>query len=296
MSTTYTGYPHSLAAAPTIRRFWMGMPQYRTGSKHECDTSRTVGQSMLYCRLVWLIRARRAVLTTGTMSEREVSNPAGPWTVSHLAEVVAHTDEYAGGGAVAAMTLAGAAATAELVFQLTARRRDLSDDEKQSLQMKVEHCRQLRARFLTAIDEDMASLTELMDAQRQARRARKSTQEQDLDVATARVRAAVDQAIKTPLLAAREASTLLDDIQDALPLARTFTVSDLGAAAATTNGAITALLLMAEVNLGMLDDARESDRLGEEINQLAESTSRQAESIVSTTRRVITANADRDGK
>lgn len=226
------------------------------------------------------------------MGEGDVSNPVGPRTVSQLAEVVARTDEYAGGGVVAAMSLVGAAATAELVFQLSARRRTLTGDDQRRLEAKIERSRQLRSRFLSAIDDDMASLAELMDAQRQARRARRSPDEHDLDAANARLKSAVTQAIQTPLQAANDAFTLLEDIQDALPLARSFTVSDLGAAAATAKGAITSMLLMAEVNLGMLDDQDESERLAAEINQRAEAAAVQADAIVAATRQVITADTD----
>lgn len=229
------------------------------------------------------------------MGESDVSNPVGPWTVSQLGEVVARTDEYAGGGAVAAMSLVGAAATAELVFQLSARRRTLSEGDRQRLHEKIERARQLRSHFLSAIDHDMASLVELMDAQQQMRRARKEQGEHDLETANTRLQAAVSAAIQAPLRVANEASTLLEDIQDALPLARSFTVSDLGAAAATTRGAISSLLLMAEVNLGMLEDARESERLAQEINRLAETSSGQADEIVATTRRMINATTDQGG-
>lgn len=194
------------------------------------------------------------------------------------------------------MSLVGAAATAELVFQLTARRRGLGDEDRQRLETMIERARTLRARFLNAIDEDMVSLTELMDAQRSSRRARKSPEEYDPDVAATRLGSAVDQAIQTPLHAARDAMTLLEDIESALPLASTFTVSDLGAAAATTEGAITSLLLMAEVNLGMVANTEEATRLGDELQQIADEASERARAIVSSTRGTITAKPDQDGQ
>lgn len=241
-----------------------------------------------FARQLW--RTVTGMTGSGAMDETTRS-----WTVSGLGEMVAQTDQFAGGGAVAAMSLVGATATAELVFQLSERRRSLDESDRRHLQEKVERARRLRARFLRAIDDDLHSLSELMDAQRRVRRARKSPQDHDMNLVTGQLRTAVDRAIHTPLQAAKDAATLLYDIEEALPLARTFTVSDLGAAAATAQGAIVSLLLMAEVNLGMLDDLTDAERLGEEVSELHRSATDRAGAIVERTRQLISARDNRDG-
>lgn len=208
------------------------------------------------------------------------------WTIERLASEVARTDRFAGGGAVAAMSLAGAAATAELVFLLSAGRRKLSDQERDQLTDAVKLCQRLRTIFQHAIDEDIASLNELMDAQSQLRAERKAGN-QPSKALTQRSEEAVAAAIETPLRVARDAKRLLRTIDELQHLARPFTASDLGAAAATSAGAIQSLLLMAEVNLGMLGDENDVERIAQEIEDLYSQSRDQAASVVAHTRGVI---------
>lgn len=215
-----------------------------------------------------------------------MSQSIAPWTIENLSDEVARTDRFAGGGVVAAMSLAGAAAIAELVFQLSAGRKKLEEAERAQLTDAVTLCRTLRTIFQHAIDEDIASLTELMDAQSQLRKARKTSSEVSPEIVQ-RSSQAVEAAIETPLRLARDAKRLLRTIDDLQHLARPFTASDLGAAAATSAGAITSLLLMAEVNLGMVVDENEATRIAQEIEDLYSQTQDQARSVVEHTRGVI---------
>lgn len=208
------------------------------------------------------------------------------WTIQDLGEEIARTDRFAGGGAAAAMSLVGAAGTAELVFQLSARRRSTDIGDRERLEEAARLCSRLRTIFLLAIDEDIASLTELMDAQSQHRSARKSGDEIPAPVEQ-RMEQAVEAAIETPLRVARDAKRLLRTIEELQHLARTFTTSDLGAAAATTFGAITSLLLMAEVNLGMVRNEADATRIAQEIEDLYSQSQEQVNNVVAHTRNVI---------
>jgi methenyltetrahydrofolate cyclohydrolase len=215
-----------------------------------------------------------------------VNRTIQPWQIEELGDEVARTDRFAGGGAVAAMSLVGAAAIVELVFQLSAGRKNLEPQDRSSLEEAVALCGRLRQTFLHAIDEDIASLTELMDAQSQLRAMKKAGDEIPVDVSR-RSSNAVEAAIETPLRVARDAKRLLRTIDELQHLARPFTASDLGAAAATTSGAITALLLMAEVNLAMIDNEQDSTRIAQEIEDLYSQSQDQANNVVAQTRSVI---------
>ncbi len=215
-----------------------------------------------------------------------MSSPEKPWTIDKLVETIASTDQLAGGGAVAAMSLAGAAATAELVFQLSAGRKNLETHDRSELERAVQLCQGLRQMFLQAIDEDIAALTELMDSQSQLRKARKSAEDVPASIVE-RSREAVDAAIENPLRVARDGKRLLRTIDELQHLARPFTASDLGAAAATSAGAITSLLLMAEVNLAMVDQEEEATRIAQEIEDLYSQSQEQANNVVAQTRSVI---------
>jgi formiminotetrahydrofolate cyclodeaminase len=208
------------------------------------------------------------------------------WTVKDLGAEIARTDRYAGGGAAAAMSLVGATATAELVFRISATRRKISDEDRARLDSAIELCGRLRTIFQHAIDEDIASLTELMDAQSQLRKANKADSPVPADIEK-RANQSVEAAIETPLRVARDAKRLLRTIAELQHLAKKFTVSDLGAAAATTAGAISALLMMAEVNLGMVLNEEDSTRIAQEIEDLYSQSEDQANQIIASTRSVI---------
>ncbi len=208
------------------------------------------------------------------------------WTITGLTDQVARPDQFAGGGAVAAMSLAGAAATAELVFELSSSRRKISEADRSRLREAVALCQRLRTIFEHAIDEDIAALNELMDSQSQLRSARRQADEIPAHISE-RSNEAVEAATETPLRVARDGKRLLRTIEELQPLARAFTASDLGAAAATCSGAITSLLLMAEVNLSLINDESTATRIAQEIEDLYSQSREQADRIVASTREVI---------
>lgn len=208
------------------------------------------------------------------------------WTITGLSDQVASPDHFAGGGAIAAMSLAGAAATAELVFELSTTRKKIDEVDRARLREAVALCQRLRTIFEHAIDEDIAALTELMDSQSQARSARRHGGAVPEDIRQ-RSDDAVEAAMETPLRVARDAKRLLRTIEELQPLAKSFTVSDLGAAAATCSGAITSLLLMAEVNLSLINDESSAARIAQEIDDLYSQSREQADRIVASTREAI---------
>jgi formiminotetrahydrofolate cyclodeaminase len=215
-----------------------------------------------------------------------MSQTQGTWTISGLSEQVATPDQFAGGGAVAAMSLAGAAATAELVFQLSSSRKKLEEADRQRLSDAVTLCQRLRTMFQLAIDEDIAALTELMDAQSALRSARRYGEDIPPHIRK-RADDAVEAATETPLRLARDGKRLLRTIEELQSFSRTFTRSDLGAAAATCAGAITSLLLMAEVNLSLVSDESTAQRIAQEIEDLYSQSQEQANRVVASTRSVI---------
>jgi methenyltetrahydrofolate cyclohydrolase len=209
------------------------------------------------------------------------------WTIAGLAEEVASTSRYAGGGAVAAMSLVGAAATAGLVIGLSRRRRDIDPTAAEKLDRLADLASATRKTFLDAIDLDIGSLNELMDAQRALRQARKADDEGAIAAANESLQRAVREAIDIPIDVARDAVQLLRGIDDARAFARAFTMSDLAAAAATTRGAIESLVLMAEVNLGLLEDQEYAARAQQEVDAIEREAARLSQTIIDETRNTI---------
>jgi formiminotetrahydrofolate cyclodeaminase len=163
---------------------------------------------------------------------------------------LADPDLFSGGGAVAAVTLAEALATTQLVVTLAARRKSLAH-RRLDLDAILASLGELEAPLMVAADRDMAALAELLAAQRAAR----APDPEQRAVAQQAVADALRRAAGEPAAVAEHALQLLRLVRRAVPFATRFTVSDLGAAAALAAGAAEASLLMSEVNLALLGDA-----------------------------------------
>jgi formiminotetrahydrofolate cyclodeaminase len=203
------------------------------------------------------------------------------YAVRELADLVADPDAYAGGGVIAAASLAGAAATAELVAALASRRKKLSEDDRRRLVEVVAMLQLQRERYLDAIDEDIDALQRLMAAMRQERKSRNTN---DAQAARAELARSLQWAIEIPIQVARDGVELLEAVSITVPLSRAFTRSDLGAAAATANGAVAAMLLMARANLDMVDDPTARNRWRRDIERLESTAQALSDRIVASAR------------
>ncbi len=165
--------------------------------------------------------------------------------ISHVAD----PSHNSGGGVIAGLTLAGAAASAELVLRLAVRRKSLADQREQIeklLNGVVNH----RVSFENAADRDIAAFTELVNTQREMKLLRKEAPAE----ADTRLQSAYVHAAEVPLALSREAIEFMEEVQSSLDFASRFTVSDLGAAAALARGAIDAALLTVDANLAYIDN------------------------------------------
>lgn len=168
-----------------------------------------------------------------------------------LFDQVADPAHNSGGGVVAGVTLAGAAASAELVLRLAARRKSLAGraDEITGLLNQIVA---YRSSFEGSADRDIAAFSELVETQR----AVKPLRDQDPDEVRRRLQVAYVHAANVPLGLAREATEFMSHVEKGLEFASRFTISDLGAAAALARGAIDAALLTVDANLAYIDDDR----------------------------------------
>ena len=157
---------------------------------------------------------------------------------------IADPDVFCGGGSVAALAAAGAAATALLVMRLNVKRRS-NAGKRAEIQQAIGETEAAIDAFHAAADDDIAILGELLTAQRAARSGGSSDD----------YLAALTNAAESPLRMAERIAILLDTIATQLPISTRFTVSDLGAAAVLAEGACRAALLTAEVNIALLGDA-----------------------------------------
>jgi formiminotetrahydrofolate cyclodeaminase len=162
--------------------------------------------------------------------------------------MIADPDIFCGGGSVAALAGAGAAATALLVMRLNAKRRSNAAirGEIEELIIRTDA---LIEKFYRAADADIQQLQVLLDAQR----ALKHGGDRD-SYAHALVRAA-----ESPIEVAELVQELLETIKTQLDISTRFTVSDLGAAAVLADGCCRAALLTAEVNIALLAETEGVD-------------------------------------
>lgn len=155
--------------------------------------------------------------------------------------MIADPDVFCGGGSVAALACAGAAASALLVFRLSFRRKS-NAGRRGEIGDAVAATEQLIEDFYRAADEDIASLQALLAAQR----AVKDSEDRRPYYL------ALERAAEAPIVIAEHAVVLLDLVEPQLAVASRFTISDLGAAATIAEGAARAALLTAEVNIVLL--------------------------------------------
>jgi formiminotetrahydrofolate cyclodeaminase len=211
----------------------------------------------------------------------DVQLPVADVPTRRFFEQIGDPQVFSGGGSVAAIGAAGAAALALLVTRLSARRRS-NADRREALTAAISRIEQLQQRLYAAADADIACLDRLLIAQRGARSGG----------SRADYLAALTDAATSPIELAETSLVLLGEIAAQSESATRFTVSDLGAAAVLAEGAARAALLTAEVNLALLREMPDSDaarvRVLEQRGSQAYRRSRQlADEIESATRSAI---------
>ncbi|MGA7669999.1 MAG: cyclodeaminase/cyclohydrolase family protein [Nitrolancea sp.] len=194
---------------------------------------------------------------------------------------VADPSHNSGGGVAAGLTLAVAAASAELVLTLASRRKSLASSRPQ-IQSLLDSIHAHRVSFEEAADRDVAAFTQLVETQRSAR----DLKETNPKAAHMVLQAAYVQAAQAPLDVSRDALAFMHDVEQGLEFASRFTISDLGAAAALARGAIDAALLTVDANLAYVDD-EQADTLRTQIPEVQTEAARIADRVVETARTVI---------
>lgn len=203
-----------------------------------------------------------------------------------IAEQIADPDLHVGGGAMTGVTLAGAAASAELVVRFAVRRK-ANAAHRSEIEEILRGIVELRPRFLAGADEDLDALTHLLAAQQGVKQA---TNPVERDQATERLHQATVQAAAIPIELASQALTLLRLVERALPFATRFTISDLGVAAALANGAISAALLTSDINIALLGESSTAQEFRAAANAIRAEAPILAESIAEQTRARISGN------
>lgn len=201
---------------------------------------------------------------------------------------IADPEVFCGGGSVAALACAGAAASALLVFRLSYRRKS-NAERRDEIAATIAATERLIESFYAAADADIAALQDLLEAQR----ATKETGDRALYYAT------LERAALAPIHIAEQVGELLDLVVPHLPVATRFTISDLGAAATIAEGAARGALLTAEVNIALLGDdprsAGSASQLRRRWDNIHERVTTRAAEIERATRAAVAGEKREDG-
>src|SRR5919206_2688056 len=114
---------------------------------------------------------------SGAGARREPDDIFVGHDISWIAEHVADPAHHSGGVVIAAITLAGASAAAELVLNLAVRRKSHAGS-KEEIEAAIARIRDLREQFLLAADEDMAAFERLLEVQRAKREGRPGAEDE----------------------------------------------------------------------------------------------------------------------
>ncbi|HEX3721261.1 MAG TPA: cyclodeaminase/cyclohydrolase family protein [Nitrolancea sp.] len=222
-------------------------------------------------------------------TDEEGSNtlPLIEHSVRDVVRQVADPARDSGGGVVVGLTLAGAAASAELVLRLAVKRKSLANrrDEIAALLDAVESARRS---FEDAADQDVAAFKQLVETQREV----KQLPETDSAQTKQRLVTAYVRASDVPMSLAQQALEFMRNAERGLEFASRFTVSDIGAAAALARGAIEAALLTVEANLAYVERDLVAIRRDEMAALRAEATAI-ADRVLTVASRTITGQIDR---
>ncbi|MBU1048839.1 cyclodeaminase/cyclohydrolase family protein [Candidatus Bipolaricaulota bacterium] len=145
-----------------------------------------------------------------------------------------------GGGSVAAVVAALAAALGSMVTALAARK-----NENESIRILAEKCRAYRETFLQLGTEDQAAFEAVMAALKLSK---------EDSARPAQVEATVQRAARAPLAVAQSCFDFLVDLESLTTQASRHAISDVGAAAHFALAALRASLLNVHINCTFMKD------------------------------------------
>jgi methenyltetrahydrofolate cyclohydrolase len=176
-----------------------------------------------------------------------------------------------GGGSVAALEVAMAAALLAMVSNLTIGRKKYADVQDRA-QAVLEEASKLRSRSTALIDEDAQAYGRVAEALSLPRDTEESKQRRGRTV-----QAALKGAVAPPLETMRLASRAASLAESLVAFGNSSAASDVGTAAATALAAYRSAELNVQINLASIRDSEWSEEMRREVNGLqdpAETTAR----------------------
>ncbi|MBF6335375.1 cyclodeaminase/cyclohydrolase family protein [Nocardia abscessus] len=199
-------------------------------------------------------------------SSTETAPSFGEVTLAQYLSDLAAKLPAPGGGAVAALHAAQAAALVAMVARYTTRAKDA--ENRPVVDRIIEAADEARGRALALADADAAAFTAVGAAYKLP----KETPE-DIAARTAAINAALIEAARVPAAVIDEADEVLSLAAELFPIGNPNVVTDIGAAAAACRAAATTSQLNIEINVASLP-AAEGDRFAPVLMRVDELTAR----------------------
>jgi formiminotetrahydrofolate cyclodeaminase len=169
--------------------------------------------------------------------------------ITSFVDATASNEPVPGGGSVAALSGALAAALAEMVGQLTIGKKKYVEVEDEMKAM-VESLNQKRMKLVELIDKDASSYDDVMKAFKLPKET-----EEDKALRSHAIQEGTKYAASVPLETAVIAFSIMDDIKTAVTKGNTNTISDGGVAAMMARTAVLSALMNVKINLNSIKDS-----------------------------------------
>ncbi len=195
-------------------------------------------------------------------------------TLTEFFEKIGSKSAVPGGGGIAAMTAASAAALTEMVANLTIGKKNYENVEKQ-MQEIVKIAKELREKFLQNIDEDAKAFETVMSSFKYP----KETEEEK----TARkgaIQAGFKKASLAPLEVANEAFKMMELIYKVVENGNKNAVTDGVVAAMMAKTAILSSLFNVKTNLNYIEDKNFVEKVDREVKILEGNTKKAERDIL----------------
>ena len=168
-----------------------------------------------------------------------------------------------GGGAVAAITGAGAAALVSMVGELTIGKKRYRDVETEVERLRAEAVLAMHALQEAAV-EDGAALHEYLRASALPKQGAAARERRSREMAEA-----AERMTRAPLATAERCAEVLTLARALAPIGAAHAISDAGVALQLAHAALQSALLTIDINLPFLQDAELADRIKTQRNALA---------------------------
>lgn len=202
-------------------------------------------------------------------------------SVKEFLAKTAGSDPVPGGGSIAALNAAIAAALTEMVANLTIGRKKY--EEKEDLMKSIAiSAAQYQQGFIKDIDADS-------DAYNKVFAAFKLPKETDEEKAerSAQIQTATKIAAEIPLEVARKAYAMMDIIEDVAKNGNQNAITDACVAMMTARTAVLSAILNVRINLASLKDEEYVKRLSDEIEQLTKKTVAKEQELINYVKQTI---------